>query len=48
MTVVGNGLAPFRLVVFAEGVKPLPYKRWLVGVMMLRSPRRFAPRDDEI
>ena len=26
MIVVGNGLAPFRLVVFEEGDKPLPYE----------------------
>ena len=27
MTVVGNGLVPFRLVEFAEGGEPLPYDR---------------------
>jgi len=29
--VVGNGLAPFRLVMFAEGVKPLPYESYMEG-----------------
>ena len=43
--IVGNGLAPFRLVVFEEGVKPLPYERNKAKADIL-APFRFLVADD--
>ena len=43
MIIVGNGLAPFRLVVFEEGVKPLPYENDKAKVDILAPiPRGVA------
>ena len=45
MIIVGNGLAPFRLVVFEEGDKPLPYENDQAKVDIL-APFRLVVADD--
>ena len=45
MIIVGNGLAPFRLVVFEEGDKPLPYENDQAKVDILAPFRLFVADD---